>query len=137
MMSELKGSYKVMLFPCNQFLGQEPGKPSKDSIKRMSTGKLNDVTSDEGVLLMEKAEVNGDNAHPVFEYLRYNSSLYNESTNKSSPIPWNFGKFLVDPKGGVFKYYSPQAKIAEVREDLQKLLAGTAEGMAPRRASVK
>jgi len=121
--SELKGKYKVLLFPCNQFLSQEPGTPDKASVKRMSTGKLDDLDSSEHVELMEKVEVNGENAHPVFEFLRYNSSLYSESSEYSGPISWNFAKFLVDSKGGVFKYYSPSTEISSIRPDLETVLA--------------
>eukprot|EP00930_Biecheleria_cincta_P093285 TRINITY_DN8353_c0_g1_i1.p1 TRINITY_DN8353_c0_g1~~TRINITY_DN8353_c0_g1_i1.p1 ORF type:complete len:106 (-),score=15.37 TRINITY_DN8353_c0_g1_i1:109-426(-) len=89
----------------------------------MSTGKLDDLDASEHCVLMEKVEVNGENAHPVFEFLRYNSSLYSESTKLSGPISWNFSKFLVDSKGGVFKYYSPSTEISSIRPDLEALLA--------------
>jgi len=60
--TELKGrEFAILLFPCNQFLGQEPGNPSGDSIKSMSAGKI-DMNSLDNVHLFAKVEVNGDNA---------------------------------------------------------------------------
>lgn len=131
----MKGNYKVLLFPCNQFLGQEPGMPDQESVRRLSVGKI-DVTATEGVFLMEKVDVNGQNAHPVFQFLRYNSSLYSEEQNLMSPIPWNFGKFLVDPEGGVLGFYGPKTKLSELRPDIEKLLGGTAQTTRPRRRSI-
>ena len=50
---------------------------------------------------MEKVEVNGDKADPVFKYLREYSDL------NGGNIPWNFGKFLVNRYGYVVAYYGP------------------------------
>ena len=46
---------------------------------------------------MAKTEVNGDNADPVFKYLRENSDL------AGGDIPWNFGKFLINNNGDTRK----------------------------------
>lgn len=137
MTSQLSGKYKVLLFPCNQFLSQEPGTPDKSSVKKMSTGKLDDVDASEHVELMEKVDVNGENAHPVFEFLRYNSSLYNESTHLSGPISWNFAKFLVDTKGGVFSYYSPSTEISKIKTDLEAVLSNPDSPSTKRQPSMR
>jgi len=75
------------------------------------------------VTLFEMVEVNGKNTHPVFQFLRYNSSLYNESKHISAPIPWNFGKFVVDAHGGVHKFYGSGAD-AQIQKDIELLLTG-------------
>lgn len=137
MLEELKGNYKVLLFPCNQFLGQEPGKPTGESVRRLSVGKIKDVTAEAGVYLMEKVDVNGEGASPVFQFLRYNSKLYDEGSNLMTPIPWNFAKFLVDPSGGVLGYYGPKTKLADLKGDLETSMKGSAPAAKPRRASVK
>merc|ERR1712181_67388 len=116
--------FKAMLFPCNQFMGQEPGMPDSPRIRRMSTGRLNDIEETGQVILMDKVHVNGAKAEPVFEFLRYNSSLYDEAKEVISPIPWNFAKFLIDPSGSVFKYYSPQIDPDKLLSDIQQLLSG-------------
>ena len=46
--------------------------------------------------MFSKIEVNGPNAHPVYQFLRKNSELYNEQEKVAGEIPWNFTKFLVN-----------------------------------------
>mmetsp|Transcript_42816 Transcript_42816/g.96701 ORF Transcript_42816/g.96701 Transcript_42816/m.96701 type:complete len:152 (-) Transcript_42816:64-519(-) len=111
-----------LLFPCNQFLSQEPGQPSNSTARQLSRGSL-DAESSPQVKMMARTEVNGANASPVYEFLKYNSSLYNEKTGKATPIPWNFAKFLVCPKGGgVYKYYSPRSAPESIKPDIETLL---------------
>lgn len=74
------------------------------------------------MLVMDMVDVNGEKASDVFEFLKYNSELYNPQTKYVTPIPWNFGKFLVDPSGGVYKYYSPQVKPIALKDDINMLL---------------
>ena len=57
--------------------------------------------------MFSKIEVNGPNAHPVYQYLRRNSSLYNAEEKTVSEVPWNFAKFLVNPEGKVVNYHKP------------------------------
>lgn len=116
--------FKILLFPCNQFLGQEPSMPTKETMKRMSTQTLTE-DSDKHIVLMDKVEVNGENSSPIFEFLKYNSSLYSEQKHAISPIPWNFAKFLVDQNGQVFKYYSPSVSPNAMIPDVQGLLNGS------------
>jgi glutathione peroxidase len=81
---------EVLGFPCNQFLGQEPG--TNDEIKEFCT--LNYGVS---FPVFEKIDVNGDDRHP----------LYAELTNQPDPdgkagdVGWNFEKFVVSPSGEV------------------------------------
>jgi glutathione peroxidase len=57
---------------------------------------------------MEKIEVNGENTHKVYKYLRANAAeLKGDKPGQYKPILWNFGKFLVDANGKVCKYNEP------------------------------
>jgi glutathione peroxidase len=101
----------ILGFPCNQFGQQEPG--SSDDIKSFCETRFG-VTFP----LFEKIEVNGSNAHPLYQYL-----------TKSVPgifgtegIKWNFTKFLVDRNGKVIKRYPPTAKPEDLEKDIQGLL---------------
>lgn len=101
----------VLGFPCNQFGQQEPG--NSEQIQSFCETRF-------GVSfpLFQKIEVNGSNAHPLYQYLR-----------KAAPgilgtegIKWNFTKFLIDRSGNVVKRYSPMAKPENLEKDLQSLL---------------
>jgi glutathione peroxidase len=84
--------------PCNQFNGQEPG--TADEIAEFCTTKYG-VEFD----LLEKTEVNGENACPLYK------SLTSEETNPKSPGPiqWNFEKFLFNRNGELVARFSPRA----------------------------
>jgi glutathione peroxidase len=49
--------------------------------------------------MFAKTDVNGPNAHPVYQFLRFHSSLYSAKDKVASEIPWNFAKFLVNAEG--------------------------------------
>ena len=68
---------------------------------------------------MAKTEVNGDNADPVFKYLRENSDL------AGGDIPWNFGKFLINNNGDVVAYYGPQRLPDDLKKDIKTLIDKT------------
>mmetsp|Transcript_9628 Transcript_9628/g.18768 ORF Transcript_9628/g.18768 Transcript_9628/m.18768 type:complete len:158 (+) Transcript_9628:2304-2777(+) len=85
---------EVFAFPCNQFLEQEPGTAEEICEFVLSVGG-------ENFKIFAKVEVNGDNANPLFVFLRGVSEL------QGAPIQWNFGKFLVSPDGAV-KHYGPR-----------------------------
>lgn len=128
----------MILFPCNQFMRQEPGAPpTADKMKRMSTGNFSDDVLGSGDIVMtEKVEVNGGGSHPVWEFLKYNSSLYNEVTKVSTPIPWNFAKFLVEPTGGVYKYYSPNITPMGLKQDIDLLMSSDSPKSPTRRRTL-
>lgn len=93
---------QIIAFPCSQFLNQEP-KPNSE-IKR-------DVESKFGVSfpLMDKCDVNGPEAHPVFRYLRGNTKelISKKDPKKMLQIPWNFCRWVLDSKGKVQQYLNP------------------------------
>jgi glutathione peroxidase len=80
--------FQIFIFPCNQFMGQEPA--SNEAIKKFATEKYG-----ANFQMFSKINVNGDRTHEVYKYLRRNSPLYNEETDKAASIPWNFAKFLI------------------------------------------
>ena len=102
--------FAVLGFPCNQFGGQEPG----------NAGEIREFCStnyDVTFPLFEKIDVNGTNAHPLYEYLkRQQSGLLGPS------IKWNFTKFLVDRAGKVVARYAPTARPEGLRQQIETLL---------------
>jgi glutathione peroxidase len=103
--------FVVLGFPCNQFMGQEPG--SSEEILSFCTNKYN-VTFP----MFEKIEVNGKDTHPLYVFLKEQQVL--EGKND---IRWNFEKFLIDKTGKVVKRYSPKTKPTDIRADIERLIA--------------
>ena len=68
--------------------------------------------------MFAKIEVNGDNADPLYKYLK--KALPGTITNE---IKWNFTKFLLDRKGKPVKRFAPTVKPEEITQDIEKLLA--------------
>lgn len=102
--------FEVLGFPCNQFGNQEPG--NADEIKSCSS-KFN-VTFP----MFEKIEVNGDNAHPLYKFLKKEK----KGALGTEAIKWNFTKFLVDRDGKVVDRFAPQDKPESLEKDIEKLL---------------
>ena len=101
---------QIIGFPCNQFMGQEPG--TDEEIQTFCKMKY-----DINFPVMKKIEVNGSNTHPLYEYLKSErTGILTES------IKWNFTKFLVDRNGNVIKRYSPQAEPSEIEKDLKNII---------------
>ncbi len=103
--------FEVLGFPCNQFGGQEPG--NADEIEEFC--KINfGVTFP----LMEKVDVNGPDASPLFDWMKSEKKGLMGSTS----IKWNFTKFLIDRDGNVVKRYGSTDKPAGITRDIEKLL---------------
>lgn len=100
----------VIGFPCNQFAQQDPGSDSEiESFCRMNYG----VTFQ----IMKKIDVNGENAHPIFQYLRHQTKgLFGDK------VKWNFTKFLISRDGKSIKRYSPTTKPEKLEKDIEALL---------------
>ena len=102
---------EIIGFPCNQFGGQEP-KGSQEIAQF--------CMQNYGVefLLMQKVDVNGDQAHPLFSWLKSQApGLLN-----TEGIKWNFTKFLVGRKGQVIKRYAPQDNPESIASDIEAAL---------------
>ena len=102
----------ILGFPCNQFMGQEPG--TEAEIAAFCSVKYG-VTFP----LFSKIEVNGDGAHPLYQYLKKQLP----GTKKNSDIEWNFAKFLVDKQGNPVMRFHPKVKPNELVADIERLLA--------------
>lgn len=109
--SELKDQGFVVLgFPCNQFGSQEPGEAKDiENFCHVNYG----VTFP----MFDKIEVNGDNTHPLYQFLKSEKGGI-----LGSSIKWNFTKFLVDTQGNVIHRYAPTTKPEKLKEDILKLL---------------
>ena len=101
----------ILGFPSNQFGGQEPG--TEKEIQNFC--KLNfGVTFP----LFEKIEVNGDNTHPLYTFLKSEATGFLGSEG----IKWNFTKFLINKKGKVINRYGSSTKPKKIAADIEKLL---------------
>ena len=109
---EAKG-LAVLGFPCNQFGNQEPG--GADEIA--SFCQKNYGVSFQ---MFDKIEVNGGNAHPLYQWLRREAP----GVLGSEAIKWNFTKFLVGRDGKVVKRFAPQTEPKSLEADIENQLAG-------------
>uniref|UniRef100_A0A7S3VYX9 Glutathione peroxidase n=1 Tax=Strombidinopsis acuminata TaxID=141414 RepID=A0A7S3VYX9_9SPIT len=107
--------FEILAFPCNQFGGQEPG--TNEEIQKYATDTWNAKFT-----FFEKCDVNGDNTHPVYKFLRNNSELYDDKKKSASEIPWNFAKFLVNQEGKVVKYFNSREDPNEAIPLIEKML---------------
>lgn len=101
----------VLGFPCNQFAKQDPKSNSEiEEFCQLNYGV--------NFPMFAKIDVNGDQAHPLFEYLKSEA----KGLLGSSTIKWNFTKFLVDQQGNVVKRYGSKDKPEAIKKDILKLL---------------
>lgn len=100
----------ILGFPCNQFLSQEPG--TEEDIKNFCMSNFG-VEFD----MFSKINVNGDDTHPLYVYLKDNSDGF-----LTDAIKWNFTKFLVDKNGKVIKRYAPSTPPKDIEKDIKSLL---------------
>lgn len=84
---------EILGFPCNQFMGQEPG--SEGEIKSFCETSYG-VTFP----LFAKIEVNGAGAHPLYQWLK--------SETGGKDVAWNFEKFVVGKDGAIVERFSPK-----------------------------
>ena len=123
--------FEVIDVPCNQFAGQTPG--TDEEIHEFCALKYNTQFPQ-----MKKADVNGENAIPLFKYLKSQKGFegfgkgatalamslmlpkYDKDYKNNPEIKWNFTKFVVDRKGNVVARFEPSVKMEEV----DKFVAG-------------
>ena len=124
---------EIIDIPCNQFAGQTPG--TDDEVHEFCTLKYNTQFDQ-----MTKSEVNGENALPLYQYLKSQKGFEGfgkgpkalamgallkkvDPDYKNNPeIKWNFTKFLVDRQGNVVQRFEPTEKMEHVREAVAKLV---------------
>lgn len=126
--------FEILDFPCNQFGEQAPG-----SIEEIHEFCM--VNFDIHFPQFDKIDVNGENASPLFTYLKSKMPFKGFDQNdemgrllhemfmkqdadyaKSPDIKWNFTKFLVDRKGKVIARFEPSDSMQKVEEAIKKLL---------------
>jgi glutathione peroxidase len=101
----------VLGFPCNQFGAQEQGNEAE--IKDFCS-----LTYEVDFPMFAKVEVNGKNAHPLYNYLKSEE----KGIFGTEGIKWNFTKFLVDRKGTVLKRFAPTVKPEALDKDVEAAL---------------
>lgn len=102
--------FVVLGFPSNQFKEQEPG--TDDDIKNFC-----EVNYGVTFPLFSKVDVNGQEAHDLFKFIRKETKgILGDS------VKWNFTKFLVDRNGQVIKRFAPQTPPEKLADDIKKLL---------------
>jgi len=122
----------IIGFPCDQFAHQEPG--SDEEIAEFC--RLN-----HGVTfpLMKKIDVNGENAHPIYQYLKSMAPTeeykgikakathtmlkgISKSAKNDDDILWNFTKFLISRDGATVKRFPPTTEPADFENDVKEML---------------
>ena len=122
----------IIGFPCDQFAHQEPG--SDEEIAEFC--RLN-----HGVTfpLMKKIDVNGENAHPIYKYLKSVAPTeeykgikakathtmlkgLSKSAKNDDDILWNFTKFLISRDGATVKRFPPTTEPADFENDVKEML---------------
>ena len=124
---------EIIDIPCNQFMGQTPG--TDEEIHEFCTLHYNPQFPQ-----MKKSEVNGENALPLYGYLKSQKGFEGfgkgmkamamgamlakiDKNYKNNPeIKWNFTKFVVDRQGNVVARFEPTADMAEVARCVASLL---------------
>jgi len=120
---------EILGFPCNQFMGQEPG--TDDEIQDFCK-----TTYDVTFPVFRKIDVNGPDADPLYAYLRAEApgdfgpkyGDFYAAISRLKPdagaddIKWNFTKFLIGRDGTVIKRYEPPVPPADIEADLENYL---------------
>ena len=124
--------FTILDFPCNQFGKQAPG--TSDEIREVCRSKW--LVPYE---IFEKIDVNGENADPLYEYLK-KEQPFTDITGKGATklklvlkavdrhykdnddIKWNFTKFLVDREGNVVQRFEPTEDLNDVKAKIKELL---------------
>lgn len=136
-LEELNQKYKeqglvIIGFPCNQFKEQDPGSDSQiEEFCQVNYG----VTFQ----MMQKIDVNGEAAHPIFKYLKAQAptevhagllgklaalafKALSKTAENASDIQWNFSKFLISKDGKTIKRYAPATKPEKLEADIKAML---------------
>ena len=136
-LEELNQKYKdkglvIIGFPCNQFKEQDPGSDSEiEEFCQLNYGV--------SFQIMKKTDVNGPDAHPIFEYLKAQApteeyhglkakathtllKTLSKSVEKDSDILWNFTKFLISKDGSTIKRFAPTTEPKDFEQDIEEML---------------
>ncbi|MBD8066258.1 glutathione peroxidase [Devosia sp. PTR5] len=103
--------FVILGFPCNQFAGQEPGTAAE-------IADFCSTTYDVTFPIFARIDVNGDTAHPLYQWLKASAP----GLLGSEAIKWNFTKFLIDRQGHVVERFAPTTEPEEMAPAIEKLL---------------
>ena len=124
---------EIIDIPCNQFAGQTPG--TDEEIHEFCTLKYNTQFPQ-----MKKSDVNGENALPVYDYLKSQKGFEGfgkgvkaaamsavlkkmDKDYKNNPdIKWNFTKFVVDRKGSVVARFEPTVSMDKLEKYIAEIM---------------
>ena len=122
--------FEILDFPCNQFFDQAPGSDEElSSFCQLTYGTTFETFA--------KIDVNGENAHMLFKFLKKevpkadedeaSEGLYSKLKElsfitKGDDIKWNFTKFLVDREGHVLKRFAPTDEPEKINQMIKELL---------------
>lgn len=115
-LTDLKNLYedkglKILSFPCNQFGGQMPEADGEEMVCHLKSANA-DVGD-----VFQKVDVNGDNADPLFKYLKNK-----QKGTLGNSIKWNFTKFLVDKNGQPVDRFAPTTDPMDIAKSIDKLV---------------
>ncbi len=100
--------FVVLGFPCNQFLGQDPG----SDVEILEYCQLNHGVSFE---MFSKINVKGKEISPLYDYL-----VKNNPVKPDKKIKWNFEKFLISSNGEIINRYQSKIKPIDIEQDILK-----------------
>jgi glutathione peroxidase len=116
---------ELLNFPCNQFMNQ--ASQSNEEIQSFCELSYHTTFTTFG-----KIDVNGKNAHPLYQYIRKQAPLDRDGQGKlkkglltklmGSKIKWNFTKFLVNQQGEVIYRFSPTVQPEKIAPFIETLL---------------
>ena len=104
-------NFLILGFPCNQFMGQEPG--TNEEIQNFCSTNYS-VTFP----ILDKIDVNGKNTAPVYQFMKEKAP----GILGTEDVKWNFGKFLIDKEGQVIKRYAPTTEPKDLLIDIKAAL---------------
>ncbi len=125
--------FEIIDVPCNQFMGQAPG--TDEEIHEFCQLKYHTQFPQ-----MKKADVNGENAIPLFKFLKEQKGFegfgkgaaaiamaamlakIDKDYRNNPEIKWNFTKFVIDRKGNVVARFEPSIKMSKVDSCVEELL---------------
>jgi glutathione peroxidase len=96
--------FTVLGVPCNQFAGQEPGTP--EEIQQFCS-----TTYGTSFPLTEKLQVNGQDSHPLYQWL----TSAPDADGEAGDVQWNFEKFLLSPEGEIVARFRPSVEPEDER----------------------
>lgn len=102
---------RILAFPCNQFGSQSPEADGEEMVCHLKSANA-DIGD-----IFKKVNVNGDNADPLWKYLKHK-----QTGTLGSGIKWNFTKFLVDKQGQPVDRFAPTTDPMDISKEIEKLL---------------